>query len=60
MEGMDIGETTLPIRAMALWESTSTLLDKMIPKESLTLDCAMLLRNVDYEWSATAPSAGGL
>jgi hypothetical protein len=60
LEGMEITPSTWPIRAMALWESSSTLLERLIPKESLTLDCAMLLRNVDYEWSATAPSAGGL
>jgi hypothetical protein len=55
LEGMEIRPKDWPIRAMALWESTSTFLENLIPKESLTLDCAMLLRNVDYEW-ITAPA----
>ena len=55
LEGMEISAKTWPIRAMALWGSTSRVFENAIPKESLTPDCAMLLRNVEYEWTSAQP-----
>lgn len=59
LEGMEIVPKTWPIRAMALWEATSTLFGQAFPKDSFGVDCAMLLRNVEYEWIQKEPEITG-
>ena len=53
LEGMEIVPKSWPIRAMALWEATSSVFEHAFAIDSLAVDCAMLLRNVEYEWTTT-------
>jgi hypothetical protein len=61
LEGMEITPKQWPIHAMALWEAKSSLFEdaQLFPSGSLEIDCAMLLRNVEYESTEPFKSSTG-
>jgi hypothetical protein len=56
LEGLEIAPKNLPIQAMALWDAKSNLFQSD-SSPLAEVDCAMLLRNVEYTWSESPAPA---